>query len=104
MQSLTTRKDFDALFATGDRRRSGDLTILRVATGGDGMTKVAVVAGKRVGNAVARNRAKRRIREGLRQVDLPTGEHIAVIAGPSVPGVPFDTILSWLRGGLRARA
>lgn len=104
MHSLTTRKDFDALFATGSRRRSGDLTILRVISGEGGVTRVAVIAGKRVGNAVARNRAKRRIREALRQVDLPDGEHIAVVAGPSIPTVPFDTIVSWLRGGFHARA
>ncbi len=99
VQSLTTRKDFDALFATGRRCRLGDLTVVR-ASSGDAMTKVAVVAGRRVGNAVARNRAKRRIREALRKVDLPRGEHIAVVAGPSVVTAPFDAVVAWLRGAL----
>lgn len=66
------------------------------------MTRVAVIAGKRVGNAVTRNRAKRRIRGALRRVDLPAGEHIAVIAGRSVPTVGFETLVEWLEGGLDA--
>jgi len=103
VQSLTHRKDFDALFANGLRRRHGDLTVFRAPAGGGEMTKVAVVAGRRVGNAVTRNRAKRRIREALRQVDLPAGEHIAVVAGPTVPIVPFTSVVDWLEGALRAR-
>lgn len=99
VQSLTTRKDFDALFATGRRCRLGDLTVVR-APSEDVMTKVAVVAGRRVGNAVVRNRAKRRIREALRRIDLPPGEHIAVVAGPSVATAPFDAVVAWLRGAL----
>lgn len=67
------------------------------------MTRVAVIAGKRVGNAVTRNRAKRRIREALLRVDLPAGEHIAVIAGRSVPSVGFQALVGWLKGGLDAR-
>lgn len=103
MPSLTTRKDFDELFSTASRRRSGDVTILRSPGSGDDVTRVAVIAGKRVGNAVARNRAKRRIREALRRVDLPEQERIAVVAGPSVPTVPFDMLVKWLKGGLDAR-
>ena len=104
MQSLTNRKDFDALFATGLRRRHGDLTVFRALSESNDVTKVAVVAGKRVGNAVLRNRAKRRIREALRQVPIPAGEHIAVVAGPTTPDVPFATLVSWLEGALRARS
>ncbi len=59
-------------------------------------TKVAVVAGKSVGNAVARNRAKRRVRAALRSVELPNHEHIAVLAGPGVTTAPFPTLVGWL--------
>lgn len=103
MLSLTTRKEFDALFTIGHRRRHGDLTLVRARSGEEGVTRVAVVAGRRVGNAVVRNRAKRRLREALRRVDLPLGEHIAVVAGPTVPTVPFDRLVGWLEGGLDAR-
>ncbi|MGI9627032.1 MAG: ribonuclease P protein component [Longimicrobiales bacterium] len=104
MQSLTKRNDFDVLFATGTRRRSGDLTVVRAPVGAGSMTKVAVIAGKRVGNAVQRNRAKRRVREALRRVGLPTGEHIAVMAGPRTGTADFPVLVEWVRGGLHADA
>lgn len=46
----------------------------------DGPPRVAVVAGRRVGNAVARNRAKRRVRPLLLAMDLPDGVDLVVTA------------------------
>ncbi len=46
----------------------------------DGPARVAVVAGRRVGNAVARNRAKRRVRPLLQHMDLPGGVDLVVTA------------------------
>ncbi len=65
-------------------------------------TRVAVIAGRRVGGAVQRNRAKRRLREALRQVTLPESEHLAVIASRSVLDAPFPELVSWLADTLAA--
>jgi ribonuclease P protein component len=45
-------------------------------------TRVAIAAGKRLGNAVVRNRIKRRLREAMRRVypQLATGYDLIVIA------------------------
>jgi ribonuclease P protein component len=58
------------------------------------------VAGKRVGGAVRRNRAKRRIRAALREVGLPQGQDVIVIAGPAVPDAPFQKLVGWVEHGL----
>ena len=58
------------------------------------------MAGKRVGNAVRRNRAKRRLRAALREVGLPQGEDLIVLAGPTVPAVSFQKLVGWLEGAL----
>ena len=63
-------------------------------------TSVGFVAGKKVGNAVARNRAKRRLREATRRVDLAPGTTYIVIADRSVIDAPFTSVMAWLEGAI----
>jgi ribonuclease P protein component len=48
---------------------------------------------------VVRNRAKRRLREAVRAAGLPAGYDFVVIAGETVPTVPFLTLVSWIVEG-----
>ena len=68
----------------------------------DGETAVAVIAGRRVGSAVKRNRAKRRLRAALSEISLPTGELIAVMATDRVVDASFADLVGWLGGALEA--
>lgn len=53
---------------------------------------MAFAIGKRVGNAVARNRVRRRLRElALRRMDLPSGMYL-VRVGPSAANLDFETL------------
>ncbi len=61
---------------------------------------MAVIASRKVGSAVRRNRAKRRLRAILANADLPEATHLAVVAGPSVPDVDFDRLRNWVTAGL----
>ena len=57
---------------------------------------MGVVAGRNVGNAVKRNRAKRRIREALHRVELKQDKDYVVIASPEVLDVTFGKLTSWI--------
>ncbi len=77
------------------RRRSGDVVVVSTE-GAPGPPQVGVVAGKRIGNAVIRNRVKRRLREAMAQVALDEDTAYLVIAGPEAAGVEFRRLVEWL--------
>ncbi len=68
------------------------------------------ITGKALGNAVVRNRARRLLREGIRQLHprLCSGVDIILIARPAMVGISYAEVLSSLsnlveRAGLLAR-
>ena len=99
MHSLTGRKDFDRLFALGSRSHAGGIRLIQLSND-VGKTRVAVIASKRVGGAVVRNRAKRRIRAALREITLPNGTDVAVFASQPVLDASFERLRVWLDSSL----
>jgi ribonuclease P protein component len=67
---------------------------LIVAPNGLKEVRVGVAAGRSVGNAVRRNRAKRRLRETMRSLLplLPPGYDLMLIARRPLPESPFPAI------------
>ncbi len=61
---------------------------------------MAVIAGRRVGSAVRRNRAKRRLRAALSDAVLPSGELIGVMATDRVLDAPYPTVVEWVTDAL----
>ncbi len=63
-----------------------------------GPTRVGIVVGRRVGKATARNRVKRRIREGVRAFypKLLPGYDVIVIARQPAASVDFDQLTTAL--------
>jgi ribonuclease P protein component len=80
----------------GIRRHAGSITVMS-AVGIPGLPRVAVVAGRRVGRAVDRNRAKRRVREAVARVRLRAGHDYVVVAGQSAVEIPFEELVGCLR-------
>ncbi len=68
----------------------------------DGPPRVGVVAGRKVGHAVHRNRAKRRLREAASRTDLRPGTDYVMVAMPGINDASFDDIVAWLTSALEA--
>ena len=87
------RKDADirAVFEHGKSLHSRNVSVycLRSPTG---TTRTAVVAGRKVGGAVQRNLAKRRLRAAMQQSPLPEGYDVVVVARHRTLSVPFSDL------------
>lgn len=90
---LAAESDVQRVWQQG-RAFAHPLVILRVRPNGLPKTRAAVVAGKKLGKAVVRNRAKRRLREALRvrYPQLTPGYDLVVIARDGVREAPFAEI------------
>ena len=66
------------------------------APGPAGPPRVGFVVGRKVGGAVQRNRAKRRLREAVRKVPLEQGTDYVIVASAAVVHTPFDRLIRWL--------
>ncbi|MCU0505271.1 MAG: ribonuclease P protein component [Chloroflexi bacterium] len=81
---ITRPSDFAALQRDGTSR-SARLLSVRVRRTGHPTTRFAFSTGKKLGGAVVRNRARRRIRESLRPMlgTLAPGWDVLVVARPA---------------------
>jgi len=67
---LRRRAEFQRVFDTGRKAHGRYLTIIAAADGAP-HTRLGIVASRKLGGAVVRNRAKRLIREVFRTIEAP---------------------------------
>lgn len=99
---------FNEVLRRGRRIRRGGITLVSHRRDG-GPPRIGLVVSRRVGGAVVRNRAKRRLRAALGQVTLAEATDYVVVATPAVTTAPFEELCGWIRDAVssalpRARA
>ena len=100
---LTRRSEFLRVAGRG-RKAARPGLVLQALASGDGPLRLGFTATKKVGNAVVRNRAKRRLREAARltlPADAAPGWNLVLIARDATATRPFAQLLGDLRGALR---
>jgi ribonuclease P protein component len=104
LRRLTRRAEFLRVAAKGRKAARPAMVLQALPQQGGADLGVGFTATKKIGNAVARNRAKRRLRAAARLTlgDCPaTGWDLVLIAREGTGGRPWDKLLGDLRGALR---
>ncbi len=103
-QRLRSKSDIERAFNKGLRRHHRPLSACVFRRTDDAATRIVVSIGKRCGNAVMRNRIRRRIREAyrLQQRQFPQGLDILIMVQrhEPLPMAGYQQILQDLLGGL----
>jgi ribonuclease P protein component len=103
LEILPARKDFLAVARARKVVAPGLVLQMRAREDAEAPARVGYTASKKVGNAVARNRARRRLRAAVNDVlarrALP-GHDYVLIARASTAGRPYDALLADLDGAL----
>ena len=98
---LKKRRDFLRVASRGKRAARPGL-VLQAAPGEAGALRIGFTVTKKVGNAVVRNRTRRRLKEAAR-LGLPPieGWDLVLIGREGTRGRDFATLMADLRGALR---
>ncbi|MDA8346540.1 MAG: ribonuclease P protein component [Thermaerobacter sp.] len=97
-ERLRKRAAVQAVFAKGERFSDRRLVLL-VLAGETGRRRCAFAAGKKLGNAVQRNRVRRRMREAYRMVrgEFLVGCDLVLLARPDALEGTFEELTTALQ-------
>ncbi len=74
------------------RHNGGRLIAVRSVANEESWNRFAYAISKRVGNAVVRNKVRRRLREALRPLPLHEGHDIVIVARPEAAAATYDAL------------
>ena len=104
LERLTKRPEFLKVLAEGKKKRIGRLCTVFSLPNDLNRKRLGIIASKKVGNAVARNRVKRAIREKFRQIKhrMTPAVDIVVISGKEIVTESYKVIDEKLSNALLA--
>jgi ribonuclease P protein component len=88
---LTKPQQYMLVYGQGKSWASGPV-VMKILPNGLSFSRFGLSVSKRVGNAVTRNRTKRKLREILRRARLIPGWDIIIIARPSISSITYDSL------------
>jgi ribonuclease P protein component len=93
-ERLAKRPQFEKVMTKGIRKRVGSICILFLLPNGLSRKRLGIIASKKIGNAVVRNRAKRKIREAFRRIKdrINPGMDVVVISGKDLVPLSVCTL------------
>ncbi len=89
--TLTGKAQFELVYEKGKSWAAREI-IIKALPNGLVATRYGLTVSRRVGKAVVRNRIKRRLREILRQMNLPPGWDLIIIARNPAARAEFTTL------------
>lgn len=95
---LNDNRDFLFLYKKG-KFIAGKYAVVYFRKNRFSFNRLGITAGKKVGNAVFRNRAKRIIRQAYRENELalPIGVDMVIVARTAICGIKSDVLSNWLK-------
>lgn len=99
IQTLKKRRDF--LLMNSAKRWVTDGFILQYAPVEAGSARIGYTVSKKVGNAVIRNRVKRRLRSAAGAILTHEAATMVLIGRPGAQNIPFKILLKDLRWALK---
>ena len=94
---MNDNRDFVALYNKG-KFIASKYIVIYVKPNGRSFNRLGITAGKKIGNAVCRNRAKRLIRLAYREaeIDLPIGIDIVIVARQLVTQIKSQELCRYM--------
>ena len=99
-ERLRKGSQFTTVYAQG-KTWAGNLVVLKALPNGLECNRCGYVAGKRIGNAVVRNRVKRLLREIVRSTSMEQGWDLIFIARIKATKVDYQQLDSAVKGLLK---
>lgn len=90
-QRLRKKEEFATVLKKG-KRQSSNLLVLGVHPNGLQINRYGFSVGKHLGNAVTRNKIKRRLREAIRELPMEKGWDVVVIARRSASSAAYSEL------------
>jgi len=88
---LKGKKEFDTVFSEG-RAWANNFVVLRAMPNSVGVSRYGIVAGRRLGKAVVRNKAKRRLRVVASKIVAREGWDVVLVARKAAVETDYHTL------------